>query len=179
MAALKDFLPVLIFFAVYKATDIYIATAVLIATVAAQVAFQWFRHRHVPKVQLLTLALLLVFGGATLLFRDPLFIQWKPTVLQWIMAGAFLASHFIGDKVIIQRLAGKQMNMPQSTWSRLNLAWVAFFVFSGALNIYVAKNFDENTWVNFKMFGLMGLMLIFIVAQGIVLSRYIKEPDEA
>ncbi|MBF0195101.1 MAG: septation protein A [Magnetococcales bacterium] len=174
MAALKDFLPVVIFFAVYKATDIYMATAVLIATVALQAAYQWFRHGHVPPVQLLTLVLLFIFGGATLLLRDPLFIQWKPTVLQWLMALAFLGSHFIGDKVIIQRLIGKQMEMPKSTWSRLNLAWVAFFIFSGVLNIYVAKNFDENTWVNFKMFGLMGLMLIFIIAQGLILSRYIK-----
>jgi intracellular septation protein len=178
MAVLKDFLPVVIFFIVYKSTDIYMATAVLIATVALQVAYQWFRHGHVPPVQLLTLVLLLVFGGATLLFRDPLFIQWKPTVLQWVMAGAFFASHFIGDKVLIQRLIGKQMKMPKLIWSRLNLAWVAFFILSGALNIYVAKNYDENTWVNFKMFGLMGLMLIFIVAQGLVLSRYIKEADE-
>ncbi|MBF0454923.1 MAG: septation protein A [Magnetococcales bacterium] len=179
MALLKDFLPVVLFFVVYKTTDIYTATAVLIATVALQSLYLWFRHGRVPPAQLLTLVLLVLFGGATLLFRDPLFIQWKPTLLQWIMAGVFLGSHFLGDQVIIKRLMGRQMEMPDSIWNRLNLAWVLFFLVSGGLNLYVAKNFNENTWVNFKLFGLMGLMFLFILAQGLLLSRYFKEPAKA
>jgi intracellular septation protein len=178
MAVLKDFLPVALFFVVYKTTDIYTATAVLIITVAIQSAYQWFTHGRVPPVQLLTLGLLLIFGGATLLFRDPLFIQWKPTILQWIMATVFFGSHFFGEKVIIRRLMGQKMDMPDSTWSHLNIAWAMFFIISGVLNIYVAKNFSENTWVNFKMFGLMGIMLVFLLAQGVVLSRYIKDEGE-
>ncbi|MBF0358766.1 MAG: septation protein A [Magnetococcales bacterium] len=179
MAVLKDFLPIVLFFAIYKFTDIYTATAVLIATYAIQVTYHWFRHGAVPRVQLLTFGLILVFGGATLFFRNPIFIQWKPTILQWIMAAVFLASHFIGERVIIQHLLGGQMEMPAKMWSRLNLAWVAFFIFSGALNIYVAKNFSEDTWVNFKMFGLMGLMFVFIIAQGLLLSGYVKHEGES
>ncbi len=178
MAVLKDFLPVALFFVVYKITDIYTATAVLIGVVGIQSLHQWLRHGSVAPVQLLTLALLVVFGGSTLLFRDPLFIQWKPTILQWILAVVFLGSHFFGDTVIIKRLMGGHMEMPDAVWSRLNLAWIGFFVFSGALNIYVAKNYAENTWVNFKMFGLMGLMLVFVLAQGMLLSRYIKDEGE-
>jgi intracellular septation protein len=178
MAVLKDFLPVALFFVVYKTSDIYVATAVLIVVVALQSAYHWFKHGKVPPVQLLTLGLLMVFGGATLLFRDPLFIQWKPTILKWIMALVFFGSHFIGEKVIIQRLMGKQLKMSGALWSRLNLAWVVFFLFSGALNIYVASNYDENTWVNFKMFGLMGLMFVFILAQGLILSQYIVEEGQ-
>ena len=128
-------------------------------------------------MQILTLGLLVVFGGATLLFRDPLFIQWKPTILQWIMAMVFAGSHFIGKKVVIQRLMDTQMTMPGIIWARLNMAWVLFFLFSGGLNLYVAKNFSEDTWVNFKMFGLMGLMFVFIIAQGLLLSEYIKEEE--
>ncbi|MBF0448636.1 MAG: septation protein A [Magnetococcales bacterium] len=181
MAIAKDFFPVALFFIVYKTTDIYMATAVLIATVLVQVLYHRFRHGRVPPVQLLTLGLLILFGGATLVFRDPLFIQWKPTILQWILALVFVGSHFIGDQLMIRRLAGRHLQLPDLIWFRLNIAWGLFFLVSGALNIYVAKHFSEDTWVNFKLFGLMGLMILFIIAQGALLSGYLTDAssDEA
>jgi intracellular septation protein len=145
--------------------------------------------KKVEKMPLITLALLVVFGGATLLFKNPLFIQWKPTAINWLFAVIFLGSHFIGDKPLVQRMMGQALEISDSSvWAKLNLTWVGFFIFSGIANLLVAPQIDplnlrfsEDTWVDFKLFGLMGMTIVFVIAQAFYLARYIpsthKETD--
>jgi intracellular septation protein len=172
MQLLFDLLPVLLFFVAYKLADIYVATAVLIVGVLIQTLVSWIRHRKVSPMLLTSAVLVLVFGGLTLLVHDATFIKWKPTIVNWLFAAAFLASQFMKGPTIVQRLMGEQMKLePPSLWTRLNAMWVAFFAVVGALNLYVAFNFSEAAWVNFKLFGLMGLTVVFALAQGVWLAR--------
>jgi intracellular septation protein len=124
-----------------------------------------------------SLAIIAVFGGATLLLQDETFIKWKPTVLYWLF-GVVLAGAALAGRNLIRLMLSKQMQLPDPVWSRLNLSWIGFFVFMGALNLYVAYNFSTDNWVNFKLFGGMGLMLLFVLAQAVVLSRFVDEKDE-
>lgn len=176
MKLLFDFFPVLLFFAAYKLTgdDIYIATAVAIAATFIQSAIFWLRHRRLEKMHMITLVLLVVFGGATLLLQDEVYIKWKPTVLNWLFGLVFIGSHFIGDRPVIQRLMSQAVTLPQGVWYRLNLLWSLFFIAVGFINLYVVYNFDTETWVNFKLFGIIGLTLVFIIAQSFYIGRYIK-----
>lgn len=171
MQLLFDFLPIVLFFVAYKLEGIYVATGVLIVAVLAQTLVSWIRHRKVSAMLLTSAVLVLVFGGLTLLVHDAVFIKWKPTIVNWLFAAAFLASQFMKGPTIVQRLMGEKMTLEPALWTRLNLMWVAFFVVVGALNLYVAFNFSESTWVNFKLFGLMGLTLAFALAQGVWLAR--------
>lgn len=178
MKILYDFFPILLFFVAYKLYGIYAATATAIVATVAQVALFWLRHRRFEKMHLITLAIIVVFGGATLLLHNPVFIKWKPTVAYWLFALTFLGSQFIGGKCIIERMMGHAIQTTRGVWTKLNLAWVVFFVVMGCVNLYVAYNYAEATWVNFKLFGLMGLTLVFVLGQGVVLSRFIQEhPD--
>ena len=176
MKLLFDFFPVLLFFAAYKLTgdNIYIATAVAIAATFVQSAVFWLRHRRLEKMHVITLVLLVVFGGATLLLQDEVYIKWKPTVLNWLFGLVFIGSHFIGDRPVIQRLMAQAVTLPQGVWYRLNLLWSLFFIAVGFINLYVVYNFDTDTWVNFKLFGIIGLTLLFIIAQSFYIGRYIK-----
>lgn len=177
MKILVDFFPILLFFFAYKAFDIYVATMVAIAATVIQVGMVWFRTRKVEPMHLITLALIVVFGGATIYFKDELFIKWKPTVVDWLFGLAFLLSQVIGGRTFVERSLGGNVQLPAPIWRRLNLAWAAFFFALGALNLFVVYSFDTETWVNFKLFGLLGLTLAFAVGQTIYLSRYIIEPD--
>jgi len=177
MKALSDFLPVVLFFVVYKMSDIYMATAVLIAASAFQVALAWIRHRHVERNLLITFGVILVFGGATLILRDPGFIKLKPTIANWIIAGVFMSSQMFTNRSVIRRMMEDHLRMPDPIWARLNLAWVGFFITCGFLNLWVANNFSESTWVNFKLFGLIGLNIVFVIGQFWFLSPYIQEID--
>ena len=176
MKFLFDLLPVLLFFIAYKLDGIYVATAVLIVTSLAQVAWLWFRHRRVEKMPLITALLVLVLGGATLLLHDETFVKWKPTVVNWLFALAFLGSQFIDGKTLVERMMSGAIDLPAEIWSRLNTLWVAFFVLMGVANLYVAFNFDTDTWVNFKLFGMLGLTLVFVVLQSFYLARHLKRP---
>ncbi|RDE19599.1 septation protein A [Motiliproteus coralliicola] len=179
MKLLFDFLPIAIFFGVYKYTgDMIIATAVLIPATALQMLYTWIKTHKIEKMQLITLGLVVVMGGATVLLKDKTFIQWKPTVVNWLFAVAFLGSQFIGAKPLVQRMMESAVELPKLIWLRLNLAWVIFFVVMGALNLFVAYTMSEETWVNFKLFGMLGLTLVFIVLQGIYLSKHIPEKAE-
>lgn len=171
MQFLFDLLPVVAFFLAYKLAGIYVATAVLIVGVLAQTAVSWVRHRKVSPMLLTSATLVLIFGGLTLWVRDPAFIKWKPTIVNWLFAAAFLASQYLRGPTVIQRLLGENVSLQPADWRRLNLMWVAFFLAAGALNLYVAFHFDEATWVNFKLFGLMGLTLAFALLQGLWISR--------
>lgn len=178
MKILYDFFPIALFFVAYKMYDIYVATATVIIATILQVALFWLRHRRFEKTHLITLAIVGLLGGATLLLHDPVFIKWKPTVAYWLFALTFIGSQFIGDKCIIERMMGHAVQTTRSVWIKLNLAWVLFFIALGCVNLYVAYNYSESTWVNFKLFGLLGLTFVFVVAQGLVLSRYMEEPAD-
>lgn len=175
MKFLFDLFPVILFFAAYKFAGIYVATGVAIAATFAQIGWVRFRHGKVDKMLWISLGLIVVFGGATLLLRDPTFIKWKPTILYWIFASVLLGSALLFRKNLIRAMLEAQVALPEPLWTRLNLAWAAFFAAMGGLNLYVAYGYSEADWVNFKLFGGMGLMLAFIVAQGLVLAKYIQE----
>ncbi|MFZ5593799.1 MAG: septation protein A [Pseudomonadota bacterium] len=175
MKLLFDFLPILLFFAAYKFYDIYVATTVAIVASLLQVGYLWIKHRKVESMHLITLALVVVLGGATLLLHDETFIKWKPTGVNWLFAAVFFGSLFIGEKTVLERLMGANVELPKQIWSRLTAAWASFFFALGALNIYVAFNFDTDTWVNFKLFGMMGLTIAFVIGQAIYLSRHVQQ----
>ncbi len=179
MKLLLDFFPIIIFFGVYKYTgDIITATAVLIPATILQILYTWLKEHRVEKMQLITLFLVVVMGGATVAFQDKTFIQWKPTVVNWLFGIAFLASQFIGNKTIIERMMSANIELPKAVWGTLNFAWVGFFFFMGAINLVVAYNFSEEIWVDFKLFGMLGLTVIFIIIQGLYMSKFIKSNEE-
>ncbi|MDP1651823.1 MAG: septation protein A [Rhodocyclaceae bacterium] len=177
MKFLFDLFPVILFFAAYKFADIYVATGVAIGATFVQIGWVHFRHGKVDKMLWVSLGLIVFFGGATLLFRDPTFIKWKPTVLYWLFASALLGSALLFGKNLIRAMLEQQVSLPEPVWARLNLAWAVFFAAMGLLNLYVAYNYSESDWVNFKLFGATGLMFVFIVAQGLMLSKYVEEKE--
>ncbi|AKH19822.1 septation protein A [Sedimenticola thiotaurini] len=178
MKFLSDLFPVILFFIAYKMYDFYVATAVIIVATIVQVGYNWFRYRKVEKMHLVTLLLVLLFGGLTLYLQDPLFLKWKPTVVNWLFAIVFFGSHFIGNRTLVERMMGKSVALPVPVWSRLNMAWTLFFVAMGAINLYVAFSFSEDTWVNFKLFGMMGMTILFIILQAFYLAKYISEVEQ-
>lgn len=171
---LYDFFPILLFFIAYKVYDIYVATALLIAASFVQTFAHRIKHGSFENTHLITLALVTLFGGATLLLQDETFIKWKPSVINWLFGIAFLGSQFIGEKPLVQRMLSKQLELPSLIWKQVNLAWAGFFIAMGFINLYVVYNFDTDTWVNFKLFGMFGLTLIFMFAQGLWLSKYMQ-----
>ena len=173
MKFLFDLFPVILFFAAFKLFDIYVATAVAIAATFAQIGWVWSRHRKVDNMLWVSLAVIVVFGGATLLLHDETFIKWKPTVLYWLFGAALLIADLGFRRNLIRAMMEGQMALPDAVWRRLLLSWVGFFAVMGALNLYVAFNFSTDAWVNFKLFGGMGLMLAFVVLQALMLSKYV------
>ncbi len=181
MKFLVDFLPVLAFFiAFYIPSDreqaIYVATAAAIIASGIQIAGLWLMKHKIEKMHIVTFLLILVLGGATLVLQDKTFIKWKPTAVNWLFALVFLGSQFIGEKPLVQRMMEQALQMPRPVWLRLNLSWVVFFLVMGAANLYVAFNFSDEIWVNFKMFGILGLTFVFVIAQSLFLSRYMEQP---
>lgn len=178
MKLLFDFFPILLFFIAYKIYGIYTATVVAIVAAFVQVAWFWLQHRRFETMHLVTLGLIVVLGGATLILQDEMFIKWKPTVVNWLFAVVFAGSHFIGNKTIIERMMGGNIALPQPIWARLNASWTMFFLVLGVTNLYVLYNFDTDTWVNFKLFGMLGLTLVFVVLQAVYLGRHIKAQEK-
>jgi intracellular septation protein len=172
MRLLFDLFPVVLFFAVFKVYGIFVATAVAIAASFAQVGFFWFRHRRFETMHLVTLGLIAVLGGATLAFHDETFIKWKPSVVNWVFAGLFLGSRVWGEKTLAERVMGQAVQLPRPVWERLNAGWAVFFVAVGIANLYVAYRFDTDIWVDFKLFGIMGLTVLFALAQALYMARY-------
>ena len=167
MQLLFDFFPIIVFFVVYKLTDIYTATGAIIAAMAVQIAVQWYRERKINKMLLVSGALVAVLGGVTLALRDPMFIQWKPTIVNWLFAAAFLGTQLIGKKTLVERMMGHAIQLEPSLWRQLNAMWIANFLVLGAANLYVVYTFSEEVWVNFKLFGMIGLTLLTAVGQGL------------
>jgi len=178
MKLLVDFLPIVIFFVVYKMTnDLILATAILIPATMLQMGYTWLTTKKIEKMQLVTLIMVVVLGGLTVALQDGQFIKWKPTIVNWLFGLAFLGSQFIGKKPVVQRLMEKGIQLPSRIWRQLNFAWFVFFAVMGSLNLYVAFNYSEATWVDFKLFGMLGLTL-FILAQGIYMSRFMPKDNE-
>ncbi len=167
MQLLADFLPLLFFFAAYVYDDLYFAVGVLMVAMPIGLALKTYLTGKLDKLYLGSTIFLLVFGGATLFFRNPLFLYWKPTVFYWVVSIVFLASPWIGRKTIVQRLFEQAAQLGRDQWVKLNQMWVAFFIFAGCLNIYVAYSFSEPMWVRFKVFGLLGLTMVFVIIQAI------------
>jgi intracellular septation protein len=174
MKFLFDIFPLVLFFAAWSFYDIFVATAAAIAATLVQVAWSWLRHRRVDNMLWVTLAIMVVFGGATIVLRDPTFIKLKPTVLYWAFAAALAGAQLYGRN-LVRLMMEKQMSLPDLVWNRLNASWVGFFAAMGVLNLYVAYAFSEAVWVNFKVFGGIGLMLLFVVLQALMLSRYLED----
>jgi intracellular septation protein len=184
-----DFLPIVLFFVAYKygggiyqwngqeydVQGIYVATAVMIVATLIQTAISWFTHRRVEKSHIITLALVIILGGATLWLQNPDFIKWKPTAVNWLFAAAFAGAYWFTDKSLLERMMAEHIQLPTEIWGRLNNAWILFFIGSGIANLYVAFNFEEATWVNFKLFGLLGLTILFVVGQSIYLAKHATE----
>ncbi len=175
MKFLFDLFPVILFFIAYKVWDIYTATAVAIAATFAQIGWLWFRGKRIDTMLWVSLVVITLFGGLTLILHDEEFIKWKPTVLYWAFAAALLVGSLFLRKNFIRLLLGEQLDLPEVAWSKLNWSWIAFFAFMGVANLFVAFNFSTDEWVNFKLFGATGLMLLFVLAQGLFLSRFLEE----
>lgn len=175
MKLLFDFFPIILFFIAYKIAGIYIATAVAISVSFIQLIGFRLVQKKWDRMQLTTFALIAVLGGATLFLHDDLFIKWKPTVVNWLFALIFFLSPFFGGKPLLQRLMEKNIQVPWPVWRCLNISWIVFFTLMGALNLYIVYHFSTEVWVNFKLFGMLGLTLAFVVGQAFYLSRFISD----
>ena len=175
MKFLFDLFPVLLFFAAFKFADIYVATAVAIGATFAQIGLLALLRKRIEPMLWVSLAIIVVFGGATLLLRDETFIKWKPTVLYWLFGAVLAGSALLLRKNLIRSMLNAQVQLPEPVWSRLNWSWVLFFLFMGAANLLVAFNFSTDQWVNFKLFGGTGLLLLFVLGQAVFLARHVEE----
>lgn len=178
MKLLFEFLPIIVFFVAYQFAGIYVATASAMVVSTLQIIWQWWRHHHVPLMQWVTLVLIIVLGGATLMLHNPLFIKWKPSIVYWAFAIGFFLSNVIGKKPLLARLLGKEIQVPAAIWNRLNTAWILFFVIMGIVNLIVVYNFSTNIWVYFKLFGTLVCTFLFIVAQALYMSKYIQDDSQ-
>jgi intracellular septation protein len=177
MKFLFDLFPVAFFFVAIQIWDIFVATAVAIVATVLQVGWLLVRKKKVEPMLWASLGIILVFGGLTLYLRDKTFILWKPTVLYWLFGAVLAGSAFLGRN-LIRALLSDQMRLPEPIWNRLNWAWVGFFALMGVVNLYVAFNYSEKVWATFKLFGGMGLMLLFVVAQSLILARYMQDEKQ-
>ncbi len=177
MKFLFDIFPVILFFAAFKFFGIYTATAVAIVATVLQIGWVWFKHRKIDNMQWISLALIVVFGGATLLLRDETFIKWKPTVLYWLFAVVLLVSELVFHKNLIKSMMDKQVSAPDTVWKKLLFGWIGFFAVMGVINLYVAYSYSTDTWVSFKLFGGIGLMIVFVIGQAVLLAPHMKEKE--
>lgn len=179
LTLLFEFLPVLVFFIVFKVWGLIPATVALVAATLVQVTVNWVRTRTVNKMHVVTAVLVLVFGAATVLLDDEMFIKWKPTIVYWLFAAAFAGTAAFTERPLLKRLLGSKLTLPDFAWSRLNLMWIAFFAFAGVLNLWVVYRYSTDTWVNFKLFAAIGLPLLFAVAQGFYIARHVADDEAA
>ncbi|CAI0810539.1 Probable intracellular septation protein A [Serratia liquefaciens] len=178
MKQFLDFLPLIVFFAFYKLYDIYVASGALIVATALALVFTWFKYRKIEKMTLITFLMVLVFGTLTLVFHNDLFIKWKVTIIYTLFALALLISQLALKKPLVQRMLGKELTLPDKVWNNLNLAWAVFFLVCGLANIYVAFWLPQSVWVNFKVFGLTALTLVFTLLSGIYIYRHMPEEQK-
>lgn len=160
-----------------KQAPILLATVVVIAATVAQIIWVHLKHGKVDKMLWISLGLVTVFGGMTLIFQDENFIKWKPSILYWVFAGSMAFASLALKKNAIKTMLGEQLTLPEPVWNRVNFSWIGFFTFMGCLNLFVAYTFSTDTWVNFKLFGGMGLLFVFVLGQGLLLSKYVEEKE--
>ena len=177
MKLLLDFFPILLFFGAFKIWGIFVATTVAIVATLLQLAWMRYSTGRTEPMQWLSLGVIVVFGGATLIAQDETFIKWKPTVLYWAMGGALLVGQVFFRRNWLQSLMKSQMALPDHAWRVILWSWCGFFAVMGVLNLWVAYEFDTDTWVNFKLFGGMGLMLVFVLAQAMYLGRFMDNGE--
>ena len=173
-----DFFPVALFFVAFKFWGVFVATALAIAATIAQVGWLKLRRRRVEPMMWLSLAIIVVFGGATLALQDETFIKLKPTVLYWMFGAVLLCADLVFGRNLIRSMLQQQVSIPETVWKKLNWSWIGFFAFMGAANLFVAYNYSTDTWVNFKLFGGMGLMLVFVILQALFLARHVEEKQQ-
>lgn len=176
---LFDLFPVILFFIAFKIWGIYTATAVAIAASFMQIAWLLARGKKVDAMLWISLGIIVVFGGATLLLHNETFIKWKPTVLYWLFAAVLLGGKILFRRNLMRVMMEKQITAAEPIWDKLNLSWAGFFIIMGAVNLYVAYSFSTEAWVNFKLFGAVGLMLLFVILQGVWLSKHIEHKEES
>jgi intracellular septation protein len=177
MKLLLDFFPIILFFVAFKIAGIYVATGVAIAATIAQIAWLRYSTGKVEPMQWVSLVVIVLFGGATIVAQNETFIKWKPTVLYWLMAATLAAGQLFFRKNLLKSLMGSQLELPDAAWRVTNWSWITFFGAMGVANLWVAYHFDTDTWVNFKLFGGLGLMVLFILAQALYLGRFIKAEE--
>lgn len=175
MKLFYDLLPILLFFVAYKLYGIFAATTVAIVAVGAQFVITLLKKQKPDLMQLITFAMVALLGGSTLLLQNELYIKWKPTAVYWVLAIAFAGSQWLGEKNLVKRMLDKSLTLPDKGWGTLNFSWVCFFLIMGFLNLFVVYYYDTDTWVNFKLFGTLGLTLVFVLFQGFLVSRYIPK----
>lgn len=178
MKLLFDFLPILLFFVTYKFFGIYAATTVAIATSLIQVTFFRIKNKRFESMQVITFFSILLLGGATLFLHNEIFIKWKPTILYWILGLLFVGSSLFAKKPLIQRMMENTIQMPQPIWHRLNMSWSIFFVLLGAANLYVVYHYSTDIWVNFKLFGTLGLTILFVIIQSFYMAKYMTTEEK-
>ncbi len=216
MKLLFDLFPIVLFFIAYKMYDIFVATAVAMVAAVIQITLFWLKNRRFEKTHVITLVLLLVFGGLTIFLRDPVFLMWKVSIVNILFALAFIGSFFIGQKTLIERMMGGQIELPKNIWHRLNWMWSGLFILIAVVNMYfvliatkardfflqnakvddktainkldcisydslqtacIAAQESEEIWVNFKLFGTMGMTIIFVILTAIMISKYVEEDN--
>ena len=175
MKFLFDLFPVILFFAAFKLADIYVATAVAIGATFLQIAALAVLRKRIDTMLWVSLGIIVVFGGATLALRDETFIKWKPTVLYWLFGAVLAGADLLLRRNLIRAMLGEKVQLPDPVWARLNWSWVVFFVLMGGANLFVAFTFSTDQWVNFKLFGATGLMLLFVIGQALFLARHVQE----
>jgi intracellular septation protein len=175
MQLLYDMLPIIVFFVVFKILGIYYATGAAMLVSLVQVIYFRIKYKRYEKMQLITLIIIMVLGGMTLILHNDIFIKWKPTIINWIFGTVFIVSQVFFKKPVLRYILESKVTLPDPVWSRLNLSWAFFFIIMGAINVYVLYHFSTNVWVNFKLFGYLGLTFIFVIGQGIYLARHVTE----
>ena len=171
MKFLFDLFPVILFFIAYKFSNIYTATLVVIGATIFQVIYSKLVHKRVDKLLIFNAVLISILGGTTLWLHDANFIKWKSSILYWLLSGALLFFQFFKKKNLVKNLMGKQIQLTEKGWDQISITSAVFFGVLGALNLYIAFNFSESTWVNFKLFGITGLIMCYAVLIGILASR--------
>ncbi len=179
MKLLFDLFPVILFFIAFKVFNVYVATGTAIVATIAQIGWVKWRHGKVDTMLWVSFAIIAVFGGATLILHDETFIKFKPTILYWVFALILLGSNLLLKKNLMRTLLKEKMTLPTKVWNHVNLSWSLFFVLLGVVNLYVAFNFSTDAWVNFKLFGATGMMLVFVLLQAMALSKYMQEEKES
>ncbi len=178
MSLLADFFPIFVFFCAFKLKGLMIATIAAIVVSFIQLVIVKIRTKKFQHLQVISFLSLLILGGFALICNKEIFIKWKPTAIYWLLAIIFLGSHLFSKQPLLEKLSNKTLQLPKNVWTKLNIMWIIFFIFMGILNLYVVYYFDTNTWVNFKLFGTLGLTTIFIVFQAVFLSKYLRTEKE-